>query len=852
MGPLEGLRVLELTRGVAGPFAGKLLADYGADVLKVEPPEGDPARRFGPFPRDVADPEASGLFLHLNTHKRSVTADLATPAGRQAVHEWAAGADVVLEDYYPGEAARLGLDWSTLSSGHPGLVLCSITPFGQTGPYRDYRASEITLQAMGGPMHLNGHESREPLKLAGNIAQYHGGAVALFAVLQALWRVEHGGPGDHLDVALYECQAGNRDRRTINLTATAYTGKVARRGGTDVFVGSGVRACADGHINISGNAARLPNLLRMIGREDLLAHPDIRKPMGPGPTPLGEEIERSYQAFLATRGKLEALAAAQAHRMPSGAILTIADLVADPHYRDRGAWDQIDHPHTGPLEYPGRQLIFERSPRLEPARAPLLDEHGGLVRGGQPWWPRVEAEALPSDASVTPLALAGDASADAHRLPLEGLRVADMTVVWAGPHVTQLLAEWGAEVIRVEPITKIQPSTRGAEQIYPQEQARALGDSGRLVGAYPDFDPGAEPWNRYPAFNSHARNKKSMTCDVTTPEGREAFLRLVAQCDVFVENNVPETIEKAHITWDELRRVNPRLVMLRMPAFGLSGPYKNYRAFGHQAEGMIGHHYLRGYEDLGPEYTGAALTSDGFAGVLGAAAVLMGLRHRERTGEGQQIEMPLAESFIPALGEFVLDHSMNGRVASPRANLHPHHAPHGVYPTSGDDQWIALDVDGDEAFRALCEVLQVPALVSDARFASMAARLDHRTDLDAALGAATESWDNHRLFHALQARGVIAAPLHDELEALADPQLEARAWFRELPTPGGGTHRYPGYQFKMRYTADDARSGPVRLGEHNEDMYLGLLGYTRAEYEALIERGLVGTAYAPGVLAGTG
>ncbi len=849
MGPLEGLRVLELTRFVAGPFAGKLLADYGADVLKVEPPDGDPARAYGPFPHDVADAEASGLYLHLNTHKRSVVLDLATDEGRRLAREWA---DVVLEDFHPTEAERLGLDWSTLAADHPGLVLCSITPFGQSGPYRDYRASEITLQAMGGPMHLNGHESREPIKLAGNIGQYHGGAVAAFAVLQALRRVEHTGVGDHLDVALYECQAGNRDRRTINLTATAYTGKVGRRGGTDVFVGSGVRACLDGHVNISGNAARLPNLLRMIGREDLLAHPDIRKPMGPGPNPLGEEIERSYAAFLATRTKLEALAAAQANRMPSGAILTIADLVADAHYRDRGAWDRIDHPRTGRLEYPGRQLIFERSARPEPLRAPLLDEHGGTARGGRAWLPRAEADAeAVSGEDRLPMALAGDEADARPRLPLEGLRVADMTVVWAGPHVTQLLAEWGAEVIRVEPITKIQPSTRGAEQIYPREQARALGEMGRLVGAYPDFDPGDEPWNRYPAFNSHARNKKSMTCDVTTPEGREAFLRLIAHCDVFVENNVPETIDKANIPWEVLREVNPRLVMLRMPAFGLSGPYRNYRAFGHQAEGMIGHHYLRGYQDLGPEYTGAALTSDGFAGVLGAAAVLMGLRHLERTGEGQQIEMPLAESFIPVLGEFILDHSMNGRVATPQANLHPHHAPHGVYPTQGTDQWIALDVDSDEAFRALCDELGLPALAEDERYASMAARLEHRDALDPHLARATAECDKVALFHRLQVRGVIAAPVNDELDALADPQLEARRWFRELPTPGGGTHRYPGYQFKMRNTADDARSGPVRLGEHNEEIYLDLLGYSRGAYDAMVAKGLVGTAYAPEVLAGS-
>jgi crotonobetainyl-CoA:carnitine CoA-transferase CaiB-like acyl-CoA transferase len=843
VGPLEGIRVLDLTRYVAGPSATKLLAEYGADVLKVEPPGGDPSRAFGPFPGNRANPEASGLFLHLNTGKRSIVLDVTTEAGARTVREYAAEADVVVEDLGPGEAERLGFGWRTLSAEHPALVMCSITPFGQTGPYRDFRASEITLQAMGGPMHMNGHSSREPIKLGGHIAQFHAGTVAAFAVLQALWRVEHGGPGDCIDLAMYECQAGNRDRRTINLTATEYTGMVAKRGGTDVLLGSGVRECLDGHVNISGNGPRLPNLLRMIGREDLLAHPDIRKPAGAMPAELEQEIEGSYAAYLKVHGKLGALAAAQAHRMPSGAILTIRDLIEDRHYRDRGAWDTIDHPATGPLEYPGRQLLFSGSTRPVPRRAPLLDEHGAEAAARGAWRPSAERWRAPSvtgTAEQRPRVTA--------RLPLEGLRVADMTVVWAGPHVTQLLAEWGAEVIRVEPVTRIQPSTRGAEQIFTQAQARALGESGRLLAAYPDFDPGDEPWNRYPAFNSHARNKKSMACDVMTPEGREAFLRLIAVSDVFVENNVPETIERANLTWDELRRVNPRLVMLRMPAFGLEGPYKNYRAFGHQAEGMIGHHYLRGYPELGPEYTGAALTSDGFAGVLGAAAVLMGLRHRERTGEGQQVEMPLAESFIPVLGEYILDYSMNGRVAPPQGNLHPHHAPHGVYPTTGDDQWLALDIDSDQAFRSLCTVLGVPALASDVRFLDMAARLANRAALDAEIASLTRPHDKERLFRELQAAGVIAAPVHDELEALADEQLAARDWFQELDTPGGGRHRYPGYQFKMLDTPNEVRTPPVRLGEHNEETYLDLLGYSRAEYDALVERGLVGTRYAGSLL----
>ncbi|MEE8337565.1 MAG: CoA transferase [Dehalococcoidia bacterium] len=434
------------------------------------------------------------------------------------------------------------------------------------------------------------------------------------------------------------------------------------------------------------------------------------------------------------------------------------------------------------------------------------------------------------------------------KLPLEGVRIAAITVVWAGPHVTQLLAEWGAEVIRVEPVNRIQPSSRGAEQRMTGKQALAAARAGAFAPAWPHYDPGDDPWNRNAAFNSHSRNKLSMACDVMSPEGREAFLRLIAVCDVFIENNVPETIEKAGLTWEVLREVNPRLVMLRMPAFGLDGPYKNYRGFGTHVEGMIGHHYLRGYRDEDPSYTGDAFTADGIAGVLGALAVTMGLRHLRRTGEGQQIEMPLAQAFLPVLGEFILDYTMNGRVTPPQGNTHPSHAPHGVYPCRGEDQWIAIDVATDEQFAALCAVLDAASLASDQRFAGAQRRGANRDALDGELGALTAPREKEQLFHQLQAAAVPAAPTHDELEALADEHLNARGFFQEATIEGVGTHRYPGMTIEMARTPNAIRRPPPKLGEHNEYVYLELLGYSREQYENLVQRGLVGTRYTPGAL----
>ena len=819
--PLAGIRIVDLSRNVAGPYASYLLAQFGADVVKVEPPGGDPGRQFGPFPDGVVDPERSGLFLHLNRNKRSVVLDAAEDGAM--IGRLAADADILIEDFAPGDAARWGWGFDVLTAANPALVVTSVTAFGQTGPYRDYRGSELTLQAIGGPLVANGHAEREPLKLGGHYAHYHAGITAALATLLALRRAESTGAGDWIDVAVFECQAGCRDRRTIQLTAASYTGKCGGRLRTARRTfGIGVRRCADGYVNIMGaGVKRLPRLLDMIDA----ANAEDVDPLNIAPDER-ERLEDVYAAWLAERPKREAVQKAQEHGLLAGAFHTIAEVVADPHYADRGAWDEIDHPLAGRLQYPGRPFTLSAGVRVPPKRAPLLNEHADEILKPAP--PR----------RVPPSPVAADL-----RLPLAGIRVAEITVVWAGPHVTQLLAEWGADVVRIEPANRVQPFTRGMEQVPDPQRVRELIARGAPVG-YPDGDPGTDPWNRNASFNSHARNKRSMTCDIMTPEGREAVLRLARECDVLVENNVPETIDKAGLDYASLKAVNPRLVVLRMPAFALDGPYRNFRAFGLHVEAMVGHTLLRGYPDAGPELLSESLASDGISGVQGALAVMLALRHRERTGRGQLIEMPLTEGFLPVLGEFIMDATMNGRDTPPQGNAHRHNAPHNVYRCQGDDNWIAIDVGTDAEFAALCDVLGLGDLSSDARFASQEARHRHAGALDALVSGACAPRDKEDLFHELQARGVCAAPTRNAVEALEDPHLNARGFFEPLATADEGKpFRYPGLTFRMRNTPNHLRTPPVRLGEHNREIYCDLLGYTPEELAELEARGLVATTF---------
>jgi len=380
---LDGVRVLDLTTGVAGPNCTKLLADFGAEVIKVEPSGGDSTRHVPPFAGDQPDPERSLLFLHLNTNKRSVTLNPRTSVGSDLIRRLASTAQIVVEDGAPGSLAAFGLDYAALAEDRPDLVYVSITPWGQTGPYAEagLRASELIYQGMGGPVIQTGTASREPLKLGGQLAQLQAGAVAAYAAVMTLYRAEESGEGDHIDIAIYQTQAGTRDRRTITLTAYSYTGVSAKRAAAvGISLAAGVKPTADGYINLLATGrARMDAFVKMIGRDDLIGDPRlVQQPTTLDPAFI-EELGASYLVWLLSRGKREIVAEAQTYGLLAGVVNTPEDLVTDPHYRERGGWDLIEHPVAGAFEYPGRPFIMSDTPRATPTRAPLLGEHNNAV-----------------------------------------------------------------------------------------------------------------------------------------------------------------------------------------------------------------------------------------------------------------------------------------------------------------------------------------------------------------------------------------------------------------------------------------------------------------------------------------
>jgi crotonobetainyl-CoA:carnitine CoA-transferase CaiB-like acyl-CoA transferase len=830
--PLEGVRIVDLTQQPMGAFCTRVLADYGAEVIKIEPPGGDPGRALPPFVADQPGLERSGTFLFLNTNKRSIVLDLEHEAARERVLDLVAGADAVVESSAPGTLEALGLGYDRLTEANPRIVLTSITNFGQDGPYRDWQGTDLTVYAMGGPMLTTGDVDHEPVRVAGRWAGYQVGYMAALATVVGLHAAAARGAGEHLDVSAFEVLTDSIDARLTQLQAYQYSGRLAPRGALTSGVGMGTYPCADGFVFLSaGLPARIPALFRMLGVEHLLERPEWT---APGMTSNPERIDEFATYILPwtlARTKREIREALQEHGVLGAPISTIAELLDDPHFIERGFFREVDHPETGRVRYPGYHLTLhsEDGPMPERRRAPLLGEHTDAVLG-----------ALPERRASVPHVedrLGG-------RLPLEGLRILDFTVVWAGPYATMLLADWGAEVIRVESRQHFAPNTRGFQA---QTTRDTVAGQPTLASWYPDTDPGQQPWNRAALFNGHARGKRSMTLDLTRPEGQEQFERLVATADGLVENNVPDNIEKLGITWERLSQINPRLVLVRVPAFGLTGPYRGYRTLGNHMESIVGHPVIRAYPGLGLDYAPTGVPADAASGIAGALAFALGVRYRERTGRGLQVEAATAENMVPFLGEFVMDYTLNGRAWEHMGNDHWWLAPHGAYPCLGENRWIAIACRSDEEWRALCGVMLRPELAEEERFASMEARHANRRALDGEIGAWTAEIDATWLMGRLQREGIPAGVVMNEHDLLHDEQHLARGFFQSIDSPSTGRQRHPKRAWRAGRTPfRPTRHAPL-LGEDNAYVYRELLGFSEEQYRRFEELGHIGTDYDPSV-----
>lgn len=813
---LAGLRILDLSRWVAGEFATRTLADFGADVVKVEKPgEGSLTRHRGPFPGDRHDQERSALFLHLNTNKRSVVLDLHDPDDRERLLTLVAGADAMVESFRPGHLERLGLGPDVLHDLNPRLVITRISAFGQTGPNRDREATGLVLQAAGGPMSATGGAERAPLRKPGHLEQYTIGRTAAEATLAGLLSARRSGQGSVIDVSSQEVLLASADRRAAFLLTAAYSDVDAPRGVRSAHRGgatfTGPYRARDGFVMVYvTNAAFWNRFVRLVGADD-----DAFRAKYLDRTTLGDErpeFDAYVSRWFAERPKMAIMHDAEAARIPLTAFLTVGEVRGHPHFRERGVFVEAAHPRAGTLEYLGAPWRMANGFRLRRA-APLLGEHTREL-GDEP--------SAPEPTRATPPRPAGR--------PLEGIRVVDLTVVWSGPGATALLGDLGAEVIRVE------GNNRLSRQASAHTTSQAIAHLPYYANVYADRTPEPRPYDRFANFNWHARNKRAVCMNLETPEGRAAMLELIAISDVFVENNSKGVLEKLGLGHEELLALNPRLVVVRMPPLGLAGPLSDYLGYGPNFNSLVGLAAMDGYEGEDADSGGDNYHMDEAAPAGVAFAVLAALWDRERTGRGGLIEFAQAENVMQDIGEFFLDHQLNGREPTIMGNADPT-VFQDVLPVAEPDRWIAVSVRDDDEWVALCQALSAEELAGSGASAEL--RTANRARLVAELAERTRPRGSDELVETLQKAGVPAGEVMTERRLLADPHLAAREWFAQRSHPAVGTHRYPGQPW--RATGFDTVFGrPLPgFGEDNDYVYRQLLGYDEATYRSLVERGLV-------------
>ena len=411
---------------------------------------------------------------------------------------------------------------------------------------------------------------------------------------------------------------------------------------------------------------------------------------------------------------------------------------------------------------------------------------------------------------------------------LDGLRILDMTQIAAGPYATLLLGFMGAEIIKVESCSRMDIN-RGLARPTPE-----------TYRMYPQGIPGERPWNRSAHHIHRNGNKRSVTLDLASPQGKELFLKLVAICDALIENYRASVLDRLGLGYAQLSAANPQLVYVKISSQGATGPETDYGSLGSTLEQTAGLASITGYADGRPLMTNETYP-DPVVGILAIGALMAALRRRRQTGTGTFIDLSQREVAVTLLGEAVVDHSLSGRVATPLGNRHPFMAPHGVYPCQGDDLWVAIAVGSDAEWRGLCQAIGQPALADDARFTTVSGRWQHQQALDDILSAWTRGRDHYEAMHILQSHGVPAGAVITPAEIIAEPHLEARGFWDTVDHPEVGPYRQVSTPWKLSRSPRRATSPAPGLGEHNGYVLGELLGLSAQEIATLEAKGIIGT-----------
>jgi crotonobetainyl-CoA:carnitine CoA-transferase CaiB-like acyl-CoA transferase len=766
--------VVELAEGIAGPYCGKLLADAGASVLKIETAAGDHLRCRAVHGEEL-DGQDSALFRYLNAAKRSTVL-----TGEELV-DVARRADVVIEGHAP---ARVDVD--ELRRANPRLVVVSITPYGRGGTWETRPATEFTVQAEGGGILGRGLDGEPPVHVGGRFSEYIAGAYGAVGALCAARHARRTGRGEHVDVSQLEL---------VTLTYTNFRDLSQKLSGRPLeglprmVERPSIEPTLDGWVGFNTNTrAQLDAFLILLDRPDLLD--DERFTTAAARRENHEEFDRIVREVTTTRTTADLVEHATLLRVPVAPVLDGAGVLEHEHFRVRGAFGPAA---DGTFEQPRPPYRIDgERPRLR-GRAPLLGEH--------------RAEAFPP---LPPPPHPDDALAP----PLRGLRVLDATAWWAGPSSTQLLASLGADVIHLESVT------------HP--------DGARMVA-----QAGEQFWERSHLYLANNTNKLDLTLSLGDPRGLHHLERLIGSADVVVENFSPRVFDGFGLTWDRIRELNPGATLVRMPAFGLDGPWRDNVGFAQTIEQMSGMAWMTGHLDKEPRIPLGPC--DPNAGIHATFALLLALWRRDTTGQGSMVEACMVEAALNVTAEVSVAFSAHGVRLARSGNRGPDAAPQGLYRCGGDEEWLALAVTTDEQWAALVSLLEHPTWASDPALAHRAGRLAAHDSIDRGLGHWLRGRDLTRTVELLADAGIPAARARDPRLISEHPRHIERDFFELVSHPVVGELPVPRPPFRFTSIPRWNRSPAPGLGEHNHELITGLIGASEEDYRLLVEAGIVGT-----------
>ena len=789
---LEGVRVLELGEMVSAAYASKLIGDLGAEVIKVEEPGGDPARQRGPFPDDRVDPEKSGTFLALNTNKRGLSLDLVRDA--TALRQLVAETDILIHNYPPRRMAELGLAYEPFRQLNPRLVMCSITPFGLTGPHKDYHAYELTTAHGGGWAWLSPGASERPdlppLKAAGHQADLQAGLTAAMVSMAAYARALETGQGEHIDLSVQEYVASFLEQ---NFVYYSYMGQVASRLGQRLLAPWGMFACRDGLIfMVTVEQDQWLRLVELMGNPEWASWEIFQDQFMRAQN--WDVLKPYLDEWMQTWTVEELFKAGQERRICFAPVYSMEQLPRQRQLQERNIFVEVSHPAAGTLSHLGPPYRFQDDWWQITRPAPLLGEHS--------------QEILNRPArSVSPSARPQSSAA---RLPLEGIRVVDFSWAWAGPFCAMQLAHLGAEVIRVE------------------SQARP--DLGRRVPIYPTgMEPGL---NRSGYANQWHQGKKSTLLNLSKPQAIPIAKALIETSDVVVENYATGVMERLGLGYAELKQPNPGLIMASISGYGHTGPQKNYMGYGPAIVPLTGLSSLTGYADGGPSEVGISY-GDPNGGLNAAVAITAAVIAKKRTGQGQYIDVSLWESMAVLVFEGWMDYAMNQRQPQRIGNRDPLMAPHNCFRCAGQDEWVSIACGTDGEWRALCQTIGRPELADDARFQTAAARKANEDALEELLTAWTQDQDKWQVTKTLQAARVAAFPSMTSKDLAEDPHLNARGFFARLEHPEVGVRAHTAMPWRLNNAPNGVRTPAPLIGNDTDYVMRDLLGYTAQEVAEL-------------------